>query len=132
MARKAEAGAEFFQTQVVFDVNVALRFLDEVSSIDVPILVGIFPPRTYGQADFFSKFVPGVTVPEQFLANLKKLNAITDKNEKRRRINEYNVDYFYNFIHEIKKKPACKGCHIMAVGYPEVLAPIVERVEKGI
>jgi len=131
IARKADAGAEFFQTQVVFDVHVALRFLDEASNLGVPILIGIFPPKNYGYAEYFSKFVPGVTVPDQFLADLKKLSSISDKAERKRKINEYNVDYFYKFIHEIRKKPACKGCHIMAVGYPEVIEPIVERVEKG-
>jgi len=131
MERKVEAGAEFFQTQVVFDVEVALKFLDEASHLNVPILIGIFPPKNYGQAEYFSKYVPGVTVPDQFLADLKKLSEISDKAERKRKINEYNVEYFSNFIREIKKKPVCKGCHIMAVGYPEVIGPIVERVEKG-
>lgn len=127
--RKAEVGAEFFQTQVVFDVNVALDFLDAVKHIDAAFLIGIFPPRSYGQAEYFAKYVPGVQVPAEFLENLRKISEIPDKKERRKKIDEYNIEYFSDFIRTVKKKPSCKGIHIMAVGYPEVVGPLIESVE---
>jgi len=130
LERKAEVGVDFIQTQVVFDVEVALRFLEHVKHINIPILMGIFPPRSYGQADYFNKYVPGVRVPQEFLEQFKKFHKISDKRERRKKINEYNIEYFTNFIREVKKKPACRGAHIMAVGYPEVISPIIERTEK--
>jgi len=131
LERKAEVGVDFIQTQVVFDVDVALEFLDATEHIGVPILIGIFPPRSLGQAEFFDKYVPGVTVPKEFLDQFRKFKGISDKKERKRKINEYNIEYFTDFIKKIKKKPACKGVHIMAVGYPEVVSPIIENVEKS-
>ena len=129
LERKAEAGADFFQTQAVFDVEIARRFLRAIEHIGVPTLIGIFPPRTYGQAEFFDKFVPGVSVPAEFMEAFAKFKELP-KEKRREKINEFNVDYFVAFIKEIKKERACAGCHIMAVGYPEVIGPIIEGVEK--
>lgn len=130
LERKAEVGVDFIQTQVVFDVEVALRFLDATQHINVPILIGVFPPRSYGQAKFFDEYVPGVRVPKEFLETFKKFKAIADKKERKKKVNEYNIEYFTDFIGEVKKKPACRGIHLMAVGYPEVIDPIIERAEK--
>ncbi len=127
LERKAEVGADFIQTQVVFDVDTALRFLDAVQHIHLPILIGVFPPRSYGQADYFDKFVPGVSVPKEFLEQFRQLGTLSDRAERRQRIDAYNVEYFTALIKEIKRKPVCKGIHLMAVGYPEVVAPIIEH-----
>ena len=131
LERKAEVGVDFIQTQVVFDVETALQFLDATKHIKIPILIGIFPPRSYGQAEFFAKYVPGVRVPKEFLEQFRKFKEITDKKERKKKIAEYNIEHFTYFIQEVKKKPACRGIHIMAVGYPEVVGSIIKRVEKS-
>ncbi|HEC56765.1 MAG TPA: hypothetical protein ENI32_02615 [Candidatus Syntrophoarchaeum butanivorans] len=130
MERKVEVGADFIQTQVVFDLDIALTYLDAIEHLNTPTLIGIFPPRSYGQAEFFDKFVSGVTVPPEFLEAFKKFKQISDKAERKKKIDEFNIEYFIDFIKEIKKKKNCAGCHIMAVGYPDVIAPIIEGVEK--
>ncbi len=127
LERKAEVGVDFIQTQVVFDVNTALQFLDAVKHINVPVLIGVFPPKSYGQANYFDKHVPGVRVPEELLEQFRRIKKITDKSERRKMINAYNIEYFTDFIKQVKKKQACKGIHLMAVGYPEVVAPIIEK-----
>jgi len=129
LERKVQAGVEFIQTQVVFDAGAASKFLDEVKNFGVAVLIGIFPPKTYAQADFFDKYVPGVKVPPEMLGTLKKFKEIENKEERKKKINEYNTEYFVDFIKEIKKKSACKGCHIMAVGYPDVIKPIIDGVK---
>ncbi len=130
MERKAEVGADFIQTQVVFDLDIALTYLDSIAHIGIPSFIGIFPPRSYGQAEFFDKFVSGVTVPPELLKTFKDFKAIADKADRKKKVDEFNVEYFVNFVKEIKKKKNCAGCHIMAVGYPDVIAPIIEGAEK--
>jgi len=130
MERKAEVGAEFIQTQVVFDLDIALEYLDALEYIKVPTLIGIFPPRSFGQASFFDKYVSGVTVPKDFLDTFAGFKEIEDKAKRKEKIDEFNIDYFVNFVKEIKKKKACAGCHVMAVGYPDVIEPIIAGVEK--
>ncbi len=129
LERKVEVGVDFIQTQVVFDIDTALQFLDATQHLQIPILLGIFPPRSFGQADYFNKHVPGVRVPQELLDTLQKMKQIKDRSERRHKINAYNVEYFTDFIKQVKKKPACKGIHIMAVGYPEVVNPIIDSVD---
>lgn len=129
LERKAEAGVDFFQTQVVFDVEVARKFLREIEHLKVPTLIGIFPPRSYGQAEFFDKYVPGVRVPRSFMESFARFKAIENKQRRAEKINEYNVEYFSEFIRGVKKEKACAGIHIMAVGYPEVIKPLMESVK---
>ena len=129
LERKAKAGADFVQTQVVFDIEKAKQFLKEASSYNVPLLIGIFPLKNYGIADFFNKNVPGCSVPTELLDKLKQLkDNIQDKEERKRKTDELNVNYFTDFIRELKKTKGCRGVHVMAVGYASVTKQLIDRV----
>ncbi len=127
LERKMGVGAEFVQTQIVFDIQIALDFLNQTKNLGVPILIGIFPPKSYGQAKFFDEHVPGVIVPKELLKSLKEFKKINDKRKRREKIDEYNISFFTSFIQEIRKNSACRGCHIMAVEYAPVITRIMER-----
>ena len=126
--KKIRAGVEFFQTQVVFEVETAKHFLNELEGCDVPILVGIMPCRSYGVAEYFDKTVPGVSVPEEFTAALAKVRGIGDRSKRRKRYNEINLDYFGDFIKEIKSTTSAAGFHIMSVGYEEIIPPLIRGI----
>jgi methylenetetrahydrofolate reductase (NADPH) len=129
LERKAKAGADFVQTQVVFDIEKAKNFLREASRFNVPLLIGIFPLKNYGIADFFNKNVPGCSVPAGLLDKLKQLKEnIQDKEERKRKTDEMNVEYFTDFIKELKKTKGCRGAHVMAVGYASVTKQLIDRV----
>ncbi|MEM2341221.1 MAG: methylenetetrahydrofolate reductase [Candidatus Bathyarchaeia archaeon] len=124
--KKVNAGADFFQTQVVFDIEKAKSFLKEVSKYNVPVIIGIFPLKSYGVADYFDKNVPGVKVPKELMEALAKASEISDKNLRRLKYDEINLNYFTNFIRELRKTTSAAGCHIMSVGYEEIIPPLVE------
>jgi len=129
LERKAKVGAHFVQTQVVFDIEKAKQFLKEASSYNVPLLIGIFPLKNYGIADFFNKNVPGCSVPTDLLNKLKALKEnIQDKEERKRKTDELNVNYFTDFIKELKKTRGCRGVHVMAVSYASVTKQLIDRV----
>lgn len=127
--KKVMVGAEFFQTQVVFDIDTVKTFLAEVKKFNVPILIGIFPLKSYGVAEYFDKTVPGVNVPEELLEKLFKAKDIQDKKKRRMKYNEINLEYFIDFVREIKKTTHAAGCHIMSVGYEEIVPDLVEAVK---
>lgn len=129
LERKVDAGAEFIQTQIVFDTGAALRFLDAVKGLNVPVLIGIFPLKSHAQARFFIEHVPGVRIPEEFLEGLKGALEVQDKKLRREKVNEYNAKHFGELIKEIRKNPVCRGCHVMGLDRPEVLELITERTE---
>ena len=126
--RKLKVGADFMQTQVVFDVEKAKSFLREVQGYPVPVLVGIFPCKSYGVADFIAKNVPGISVPKEFMEELKKAEEIEDNSRRKSRVEDVNVRYFTDFIREVKRTTHASGIHIMAVGYEGVVKTLVESV----
>ncbi len=130
LKRKVKAGAEFVQTQVIYKTEVVDRFFKWVKElqIDVPILIGIFPAKSYGAAKFFDENVTGVDVPMEFLAELEQTVKIKDKEKRREETDRINIEYFTKFLEHLKGTPAA-GCHIMAVGYPRIIPELKKIVE---
>jgi homocysteine S-methyltransferase len=77
---KAEAGAEFFITQPVFDVEALLSFLQKIKGTGVPVLVGVWPLASYRNALFLNNEVPGVVIPDEIMRRMEKPS---DKEEAR-------------------------------------------------
>ncbi len=69
---KVEAGAEFAITQPVFDLDQLDRFLKQVESFHLPIIGGIWPLVSLRNAEFLANEVPGVTVPDEILARMRR------------------------------------------------------------
>ncbi|HUV80331.1 MAG TPA: methylenetetrahydrofolate reductase [Candidatus Bathyarchaeia archaeon] len=126
--RKINVGVEFLQTQVVYYQDILDKFFNELGKVDVPILVGIFPAKSYGAAKFFDEYVAGVDVPPDYLANLKKSKEITDKEKRKEEVDRINVEFFTDFLEYLKGTPAA-GCHMMAVGYPRIIGPLKKVIE---
>lgn len=129
--RKIENGAEFIQTQVCFDIDKTLSFLRTLKVFNIPILVGIFPMKSYGIARGFVEHVPGVSVPKSLLAELEKVtDKAVSKEEKRKIYDKVNLDFFAPLIKELRKSDLCAGCHIMSVHYTELIPQLLK--EAGI
>ncbi len=64
LKRKAEAGADFVQTQAVYDIEALERFLTQASKIKLPVLLGVMPLHSQRHAEFIHNELPGVVVPE--------------------------------------------------------------------
>jgi len=129
LAKKVFVGVQFLQTQVVFDIEVAKRFLEETKRYNIPVLIGIFPLKSYGVAEYFDKTVPGVNVPDELMEKLKVTKSISDKKKRRQKYNSINLEYFSDFIMELKRTTSASGCHIMSVGYEELIPPLIEAVK---
>ena len=128
--RKVRVGADFMQTQAVFDVEKAKGFLKEMQNYPIPILLGIFPCRSYGIAEFLAKNVPGVSIPKDFMRELKKAEEVGNSLQIKNKIADVNVRYFTDFIKEIKRTTHASGIHVMAVGYESIVKTLVENVSK--
>src|SRR5262245_45540741 len=69
--RKLEAGARWFQTQPVYDLEQLDRFLARVGGSPVPVLVGVLPLHSFRHAEFLHNEVPGITIPDGVRARLR-------------------------------------------------------------
>jgi methylenetetrahydrofolate reductase (NADPH) len=126
LERKETVGAEFAQTQVVFEIDTAKEFLKSIKHVKIPTLVGIFPLKSYKIANWMQMYVPGVTIPEPMMSRLKEINNIENKQKKKEEYVTFNVEYYGEFVREIRKTTHAAGCHIMAVKWEELIPKIIE------
>lgn len=131
IGRKAEAGCEFLQTQVVYDLDRTIEFLREIRKYNVPVLLGIFPMKSYAIAKGFDTFVPGVDVPKDILTKWKSVKTnVPDKKHQRELYDLYNYEFFKPLITELKKKDLLAGIHCMAVHYTRIFPKLIEVIKN--
>lgn len=114
--KKIDAGAEFAQTQVVYDSQVLGELKDATKHLGLPILVGIAPLKSLGMAKFMAKNVPGVVVPKEIMRRL----------EKAKDLKEAAIDITAELLREIKEL-GFPGAHIMPVGMDYAMGEIIRR-----
>lgn len=126
LERKVSVGAEFAQTQVVYDIEAAKSFLKAVKHVKIPILVGIFPLKSYKVAKWMDEYVPGIEIPSELMSRLEEINRIEDKAQRKEKTVELNIEYFGDFVSELHKTTHAAGVHIMAVKMEELVPKIIE------
>ncbi len=112
----------------MFDINTTKAFLKEVEKFNCPVLVGIFPLKSYGIADCFDKDIPGGHVPPELLEKMKKAKDETNKEKKYRLYDDVNIEFFAPFIKEIRQTTKASGLHVMAVLYERILEPLLKEM----
>jgi len=123
LEKKVQAGAEFVQTQVVYTIDTAKRFLSAASHVNVPILIGICPLKSVQMAKWLDRECPGIHILPELMARLVDAKQRNGK----RGVFEANVEIFGDFLRELRRTTHAAGCHIMAVGFEWIVPQIVER-----
>jgi len=72
LEKKVDMGAKFAQSQCLYDPDVLEKFMDQISHLDVKILVGITPLLSAGMAKWMIKNCPGVIIPDEMIKRLKQ------------------------------------------------------------
>jgi 5,10-methylenetetrahydrofolate reductase len=121
LAKKIKAGADFIQTQAVYDVAKFARFMEMVCErgLDrqVHILAGVIPIRSLGMARYMRDYVSGVSVPDEIITRLEKAEKARDEGLK----------MVLEIIEQLKEIPGVHGIHVMAVGWEDIVPEVVER-----
>jgi len=122
--KKVNAGAQFFQTNLVFDAERLDDWLEELDKRGilgkVYILVGITPLKSFKMARFMHAEVPGVVIPQALLKRMESAEAAGKAAEE-------GVRIALELIEKIKTKPGVNGLHLMAVGWEEIVPRIVDE-----
>jgi len=106
--KKLAAGAEFIQTQAVYDIDNLKKFMDYARKFNVKILAGIVLLASAGMAKYMNNNVPGIFVPQELIdemASAEKGKAL-----------EKGIEITGRLIRTIKEESICDGVHIMAIG----------------
>ncbi len=121
LAKKVAAGADFVQTQAIFDMDMFEKWMDEVRArgLDkkVHILAGVIPMKTAGAARYMKNKVPGMIVPNHIIDRMK--NASDPKEE--------GIKLCVEQIEHLKTIKGVHGVHIMAVMWEEMVPRLVEE-----
>ena len=120
MERKVRAGADYFQTQAVFEPEKFIKFMEKAKQFGKPVQVGIIIPKSAGMAKFMNNNVAGIHVPDEMIEELKK-----DKEKTKAGIT--GVEIAARIIKECK--PYCQGVHIMALGLESKVPDLLKLAE---
>jgi 5,10-methylenetetrahydrofolate reductase len=119
MEKKIGAGAQFFQTQAVYDTEKFKAFIKEASNFDVPIMAGVVILKSAGMARYMNANVSGVNVPEELIEELKK-------DKEKTKSGQTGVEIAIRAINEIKDY--CQGVHLMALGWEDKIPAILDGI----
>ena len=119
--KKKEAGARFIQTQMVMEKENLMEFCEKISEpLEIPVIAGVFLLKSYKNALFINKYVPGANIPENILNRLK--NAKNPLEEGILIAAEQAQD-FINIAN---------GIHLMAVRSEHLIPEILEKANLNL
>ncbi|NQT30960.1 MAG: methylenetetrahydrofolate reductase [Deltaproteobacteria bacterium] len=121
LAKKVKAGADFIQTQAVYDVAKFAKWMEMAVARGLDkkthILAGVIPIRSAGMARYMRDYVSGVSVPDEVVTRMEQ--AANAKEE--------GATIAVELIEQVKEIPGVHGVHIMAVGWEDIVSEIAER-----
>ena len=116
-SKKVRVGARFFQTQAIYDIEKFKTFMEYARKFDTKILAGILLLRSAGMANFLNANVPGITVPQHLIDELKSAG--------KEKALDCGMDIAARQIRELKG--ICDGVHVMAIGLEDKVPEILKR-----
>ncbi|WPC41526.1 methylenetetrahydrofolate reductase [Clostridium sp. JS66] len=117
MEKKIKAGAKFFQTQAVYDIDTLKMFREKTKHLDAKLMVGIIPLKSAGMAKYMNKNVPGIFVPDELIERMKGAENKVQE----------GIKISGEFIKKVKEEGLCDGVHIMAIGAEENVPLILDQ-----
>jgi len=122
LAKKVAAGAEFIQTQLVYNVDKFREYMKRVVDLGlsekVYILAGVGPIKSVGMARYMQNSVPGLDVPESVVQRIKGAPKESRRAE--------GIRQCADIIQQIREIPGVAGVHIMAIEWEEAVPQITE------
>jgi len=123
LAKKIQAGADFIQTQCIYDMDRFREFMKMACDMGLDkkafILAGLTPLKSAGMAKYMNKRVSGITIPESII---KRMEGAPKGGQA-----EEGIKILLEQVEEVKRIPGVAGVHIMAIEWEERVAEITER-----
>jgi methylenetetrahydrofolate reductase (NADPH) len=123
LGKKVAAGAQFIQTQFIFDVSIFARWMEQVRDLGLDrkcwILGGVGPVKSVRAIEHMRREVPGMYVPDEVVKRLKGVPSD--------RVQEEGKAVCAEIIQQVREIPGVAGVHIMAFSWEEVIPEIMER-----
>jgi len=125
MGKKIAAGAQFIQTQCIYNMERFRKFMDMANDMGLTekcyIMAGITPLKSVGMANYMKKFVPGLDVPDSYITRLK---GVPKEN-----VAAEGIKIAVEQIHECLAMKGISGIHLMAIEWEEKVPEILEAAK---
>lgn len=122
LAKKVEAGADFIQTQIIYNVDKFAEWMKGVRDRGlherVKILAGVAPIKSMGAARYMKTRVPGMDVPDSVI---ERLQGVTKE-----QVSREGIKLCVDIINQVRQIEGVAGIHLMAIEWEEVVPEIVE------
>jgi 5,10-methylenetetrahydrofolate reductase len=144
LAKKVQAGANFIQTQLVYDIPAFKHYMEKVCELGLHektyILAGVGPLKSPGMARYMKNNVPGILVPDELIERMnaagdpwasKSKDELTaeDKRERANAWKDEGIQICIDLIKEMREIEGVSGVHIMAIEWEEAVKPIIEGAD---
>lgn len=116
MEKKVQAGAQFFQTQAVYEVDKFADFMKKAQHLNVPVMAGIVFLKSAGMAKFMNANIAGIHVPDEIINELAGV-------AKEKRV-ETSLEISARLIRQLKD--LCQGIHLMTLGWEKHVPKTLE------
>jgi 5,10-methylenetetrahydrofolate reductase len=141
LAKKVKAGANFIQTQLIYDISAFQVFMEKVRELGVHketfILAGIGPLKSPAMAKYMKENVPGILIPDELIKRMTQAGApwagkskdeLTKEDKKARAAawQSEGIKICIELIQQLREVEGVAGVHIMAIEWEEAVKPIVE------
>jgi 5,10-methylenetetrahydrofolate reductase len=133
LAKKALAGADFVQTQMVFDIERFRRYMQRVVDMGIAdqlkIIAGVGPLKSAGMARYMRDNIPGMSVPEELVSRMEGAVSGLGSDDKAARVaawRQEGIRIGIEQIQQIREIDGVAGVHIMGIEWEESIRPITE------
>jgi methylenetetrahydrofolate reductase (NADPH) len=127
LGKKIAAGAQFVQTQVVFDVDTFARWMERVRALGLhrrcAVLAGVSPIKTLRGLEHIRHDVPGMYVPDHVVARLRGVPED--------RVADEGIRVCAEIVEQVQAIPGVAGIHLMAFAWEEAIPEVLERAGIG-
>lgn len=121
MGKKIANGADFIQTQIVYNVEKFAQFMKTACDLGLHekayILAGVTPPKSLGMAKYMKNFVPGMDVPDEIISRMKDAK---DKEDE-------GINICVDIIKQVRAIKGVSGVHVMAIEWESAVPEILSR-----
>jgi 5,10-methylenetetrahydrofolate reductase len=134
LVKKVKAGADFIQTQLIYNVAKFREYMKRAGDLgvldDVYVLAGVGPIKSSGAARYMATKVPGMDVPDEIVQRMSDaIKGIPAEEKRARRVawQEEGINICVEIIQQVQEIPGVAGVHIMAIEWEEAVPLIVEK-----
>jgi methylenetetrahydrofolate reductase (NADPH) len=141
LGKKVKAGADFIQSQLIYDIEAFKVFMEKVRKLGIHeetyFLAGVGPLKSPGMARYMKNNVPGILIPDEMITRMtdagapwasKSKDELTKEDKKARSAawKETGIQICIELIQQLQEIEGVAGVHIMAIEWEEAVKPIVE------